>query len=71
MDKLERSANSSFERDVVGEEDDSFLLSSNNMKALAELQKDVSIFIVSIITAILGPINTFGEVWHISCSVHY
>ena len=43
LDDLDQNPNSSFERDIVCEEEDSFLLSTENMKALQILKDEVSI----------------------------
>ena len=41
LEDLDQCPNTSFERDVVCESDDSFLLSSENMKALRLLHEEV------------------------------
>ena len=41
LEDLERCPNTSFERDIVCEEEDSFLLSTDNMKALRSLYEQV------------------------------
>ena len=41
LNDLEQGPNTSFERDIVCEEEDSFLLSKENMEALKVLQSEV------------------------------
>ena len=45
MEDLERCPNTSFERDVLCETEDSFLLSNENMKALRFLHEQVTLLI--------------------------
>lgn len=41
MEELEECPNTSFERDFICEEEDSFLLSSENMKAMQKFHEEV------------------------------
>ena len=46
MDDLEQNAETSFEREVIHEEEDSFQLTSSQLKALKDLHDSVSISFV-------------------------
>ena len=43
LDELEQCPNTSFERELICEEDDSFLLTSENMSSLKQYCDDVSL----------------------------